>query len=71
MILIDGRTLVPLRFISEAFEVDVEWDGTTRTAVLTEKQGEIMIKANEIYITVNLNSRTVKGKNVGNEREEE
>lgn len=30
-VLIDGRTLVPLRFISEAYGAEVLWDGDTRT----------------------------------------
>lgn len=31
-VIIDGRTLVPLRFVSEAFGYDVSWDSATRTA---------------------------------------
>lgn len=31
----NNRTLVPLRAVSEAFGVKVEWNGTTRTATLT------------------------------------
>ncbi len=27
----NGRTLVPLRFVMEAFDVEVDWDGDTRT----------------------------------------
>jgi len=27
---IDGRTLVPVRFVSEAFGTEVEWDANTR-----------------------------------------
>lgn len=30
----DERTFVPLRFFSEAFGYDVEWDNTTRTVIL-------------------------------------
>lgn len=33
-VIIDGRTLVPLRFVSEAFGYDVSWDSTTRTATI-------------------------------------
>jgi regulator of replication initiation timing len=33
--IVEGRTLVPLRFISEAFGAEVEWDGVTRTITLT------------------------------------
>ncbi|MDI6860655.1 MAG: stalk domain-containing protein [Caldisericia bacterium] len=34
-ILPPGRTMVPLRFISEAFGAKVEWDGTTKTVTIT------------------------------------
>ena len=34
--LINDRTMVPLRFIAEALDVDIDWDGDTRT-VLIEK----------------------------------
>lgn len=33
----DGRTYVPLRFFSEEFGMDVQWDAATRTAILREK----------------------------------
>ncbi len=29
--LIDGRTLVPVRFVAEAFDCDVDWDGESNT----------------------------------------
>jgi len=32
---IDGRTLVPLRFVAESFGVTVDWDGSTRTVTIT------------------------------------
>lgn len=32
----DGRTFVPLRFVSEALGTKVEWDGETRTVVITD-----------------------------------
>jgi len=35
--IINDRTLVPLRFISEAFGADVEWQAETRTAVITHR----------------------------------
>ena len=34
-VIIDGRTMVPLRFIAEAFSADVKWNGDTRTATIT------------------------------------
>lgn len=32
--IIDGRTLVPVRAISETFDCRVEWDGGTRTVII-------------------------------------
>jgi hypothetical protein len=34
-VIIDGRTLAPLRFVAEAFGGEVEWDNATRTATIT------------------------------------
>jgi hypothetical protein len=31
----NDRTLVPLRFVMESFDADVEWDGDTRTVFIT------------------------------------
>ena len=33
--ILNGRTLVPLRFVSEAMGAKVEWNGTTRTIAIT------------------------------------
>lgn len=38
--IIDGRTLVPIRAISEAFDCDVEWDGENQTVIITSAQPE-------------------------------
>lgn len=35
--LTEGRTLVPLRAISESFGMQVDWDGDTRTVSINEK----------------------------------
>lgn len=32
--LIDGRTLVPVRFVAEAFECDVDWNGSEQTVYI-------------------------------------
>jgi iron complex transport system substrate-binding protein len=34
-IIVGGRTLVPLRFISEAFGADVAWDQQTKRVTIT------------------------------------
>ena len=33
--IVNGRTLVPIRFISETFGADVQWDGTTKKITIT------------------------------------
>ncbi|MCX6063853.1 MAG: copper amine oxidase N-terminal domain-containing protein [Caldiserica bacterium] len=35
--IVSGRTLVPLRFISEQLGAGVVWDGITRTVTITWK----------------------------------
>ena len=35
--ILNGRTLVPVRFVSDCFGVNVEWDGATQTVILTTK----------------------------------
>ncbi|MFZ5597101.1 MAG: DUF5050 domain-containing protein [Bacillota bacterium] len=37
--IIDGRTLVPIRFVSEVLGADVSWDETTETITITDQQG--------------------------------
>ena len=32
----NGRTMVPLRFVMEAFDVNVDWDQDTRTVEITK-----------------------------------
>ncbi len=34
--LVNGRTMVPLRFIAERLDCEVDWDGDTRTVIITE-----------------------------------
>ena len=38
--IMNGRTMVPVRAISESFGVKVEWDGETRTVILTFTQNK-------------------------------
>lgn len=35
---IDDRTLVPVRFVAEAFGANVDWDGATQTVIIGTKQ---------------------------------
>ena len=41
--IVGGRTLVPLRFVSEAFGAEVKWDGTTQTVTITSPNDVIPI----------------------------
>ena len=34
----DGRTLVPVRAVSEAFGLDVQWDGEARSVLVTSRK---------------------------------
>ena len=36
MIIVDDRTLVPIRFMSNAFGMQVGWDGNTETVVILD-----------------------------------
>lgn len=36
--IVDDRTLIPLRAVSEAYGCDVEWDGDTRTVTITSAE---------------------------------
>ncbi len=36
--IIDGRTMVPVRFVSEAMGEDVAWDDTTKTVIITHNK---------------------------------
>lgn len=35
--IVDDRTLVPVRAVSESFDADVDWNGETRTVIITTK----------------------------------
>ena len=50
--IIDGRTLVPLRFVSESLGADVQYDDATRTAVITLAGKTITVNAASASYTV-------------------
>jgi len=39
--IIDGRTLIPARFISEALGCSVDWDGDTRTVIISTSKDDV------------------------------
>ncbi len=46
-VITDGRTLVPIRAIIEAFDGTVEWDGSTQTVILGMEDDIIKLKIND------------------------
>ena len=34
--IINGRTMLPIRFVAESFNLNVEWDGETQTVTITK-----------------------------------
>jgi hypothetical protein len=49
----NGRTMVPLRVISEAFGAGVEWNGTTKTVTITLGDTEIKMTIDQPIALVN------------------
>ncbi len=58
-LIVDGRTLVPARFVAEAFDCDVNWDGNTKTVNITTKP----INYNNLEKDTNSNITSVESKN--------
>jgi len=52
-VIVDGRTLVPVRGVFEALGFEVEWDHDTQTAILTDDNYEVLITVGEGTFTVN------------------
>ncbi len=51
-VIYEGRTLVPVRFISESFGYGVQWDGSTRTVSINSKDFTPTIRTNPTFKTV-------------------
>lgn len=52
-IIVDGRTLVPLRAISEALGAEVDWDENTQTITAVKDSVTVILTINSDEITVN------------------
>ena len=52
-VLLNGRTMVPLRAVFEKAGATVEWDGATSTAILTRGNYNVTVKLGEAFITKN------------------
>ena len=51
--IIDGRTMLPIRFVAEALGFNVQWINETRTVLLTDKDNVITIPVDTNKIVVN------------------
>jgi len=55
----DSSTLVPVRFISEAFGATVDWDDKTSTITVTQEGKEIKMVLNSAEYTINGEKKTL------------
>jgi hypothetical protein len=49
----NNRTQVPVRFVSEALDAEVEWDGSTRTVKISKNDKTVVVKIGEKTIDIN------------------
>ena len=54
-----GRTLVPLRFIFETMGADVDWDGSTQTAIVTGNNTSVKFSIDNVTATVDGTTKTM------------
>ncbi|MDQ0254698.1 SpoIID/LytB domain protein [Evansella vedderi] len=55
----NGRTLVPLRFVSEQLGANVHWNGTNRTITITDLDNRLVLRDNSRSVTVNGRNETI------------
>lgn len=51
-VIVDGRTLVPIRVVSESLGAQVSWEATTRVATIVSGASQIVLKVGEVRATV-------------------
>lgn len=51
--ILNNRTLVPIRAISEGMDATVDWDGETKTVIIESKQGQHKITPQTISYSIN------------------
>ncbi len=52
-VIVEGRTMVPVRGVFEKLGYTVEWDNTTKTATLTKGESQVVMTNGESYFTYN------------------
>jgi len=58
-VVINGRTLVPVRFIAESFGAEVGWDGSTNTITITLDSKRIIFVLNSDVILVDVTEKKI------------
>jgi hypothetical protein len=58
-VIVNGRTLIPLRGVFEEMGYSVAWEGDTKTAVLTSSDTTVRVSANSSTFTVNNESKAL------------
>lgn len=58
-VIIDGRVMVPARFIAEPLGATVEWDGDNRTVIITSKTDSIATSSVEKQDSLYFPGRTI------------
>jgi hypothetical protein len=58
-VIVNGRTLIPLRGVFEKMGYSIEWDGATKTATLKTDKNSISVSANSSAFTVNGESKAL------------
>jgi|GEM_PF-6652669 len=56
-VIVNSRTLVPVRGVFETLGFEVDWDNETRTAIITDDNYEILITIDNAVFTVNFLTR--------------
>lgn len=52
-VIIDGRTMVPVRGVFEKLGYTIEWDNETKTATLTKGENQVVMTNGNTYFTLN------------------
>ena len=56
----DNRTLVPVRFVSEALNSKVQWEATTQTVIIYNDTTRVVLQIGQDYAIVNNNTSDTK-----------
>lgn len=66
-VIVNGRTMLPARFIAESFGFDVEWDSESKTITISETAGEVSTEITTAEETTELTTAEVTEADIENE----